>query len=407
MDTMSNRCGRNYTASVRISDKGVDGVARTVRVDVNPEVLLWAVENSGRKTQIARQIPMLDKWLSGEVKPTLRQLEDLAKKAYVPLGTLFLLEPPEEKLPIPSYRTFGDDFVDRPSRNLLDTVRMMVRRQSWLREYLIEDGALPKGYVGAFTFKDDYRVVADDIRETLNLPDNWAQEERNWENALVRLFGAAEDAGIMVVRNGVVENNTFRRLDPEEFRGFVLVDEYAPLVFINGTDYKAAQMFTLAHELAHIWLGTSAVFDLALLQPADHDVERACNAIAGEFLVPQARLLEEWRSVDSPEDAFHGMARQFKVSPLVVARRALDLQLVSKYVYDEFYREYISNIPDREASDGGDFYRNQNYRVGRLFLTHVVTALREDRLLYRDAYQLTGLRGETFSRYAAQQVEEV
>ncbi|NMB02520.1 MAG: hypothetical protein GX971_13550 [Firmicutes bacterium] len=110
-------------------------MARTVHVDVNPEVLLWAVENSGRKAQIAKQLPMLDKWLSGKVKPTLCQLEDLAKKAYVPLGTLFLLESPEEKLSVPSYRTFGDDFVDRPSRNLLDTVRVMVRRQSCLREY--------------------------------------------------------------------------------------------------------------------------------------------------------------------------------------------------------------------------------------------------------------------------------
>jgi Zn-dependent peptidase ImmA (M78 family) len=74
-------------------------------------------------------------------------------------------------------------------------------------------------------------------------------------------------------------NNNTRKLDPEEFRGFVLSDRYAPLIFVNGADFKSAQMFTLAHELAHLWLGRDGVFDLQDLQPGNSDVERFCTQL--------------------------------------------------------------------------------------------------------------------------------
>jgi Zn-dependent peptidase ImmA (M78 family) len=115
-----------------------------------------------------------------------------------------------------------------------------------------------------------------------------------------------------------------------EFRGFVLVDEYAPLVFINGADGKAAQMFTLAHELAHVWFGRSAAFDLRDLQPANERTELACNSVAAEFLVPKTELQRSWPTLQQDPEPFQAIARQFKVSALVGARRALDLQLISR-----------------------------------------------------------------------------
>ena len=123
-----------------------------------------------------------------------------------------------------------------------------------------------------------------------------------------------------------------------EFPGFVLVDEYAPLVFLNGADGKAAQMFTLAHELAHVWLGSSAVFDLRELQPAADEVEQACNRVAAEFLVPGDEMREVWSSVRYESERFQQIARRFKVSELVAARRALDLRLITRNEFLEFYR---------------------------------------------------------------------
>ena len=378
-------------------------MARAVRVDVSRDVLEWAVDKSQKRVHLEATLPMLKKWLAGEVKPTLNQLEDLARKTHVPLGVLFLPYPPVEELPIPNYRTFGDESMDEPSRNLIDTVKMMVGRQTWLREYLIEEGFAPKSFVGSARITDAVTDVAANIRKTLGLPMDWAENVGTWEDALNKIFRSAENAGIIVARNGVVGNNTRRTLDKTEFRGFVLVDEYAPLIFINGTDYKAAQMFTFAHELAHLWFGHSGVFDLAFLQPADHDIERACNKIAAEVLVPAELLVDQMpQQLQSLEHAtvMQDLARRFKVSPLVIAKRAFDMEFISQHEYSAYYDSYLDGVRKREGRErnqaGGDFYRNQNYRVGRLFFRHVANAVKENKLLYREAYRLTGLRGDTF-----------
>jgi Zn-dependent peptidase ImmA (M78 family) len=212
-----------------------------------------------------------------------------------------------------------------------------------------------------------------------------------------------EDAGILVFVNGVVENNTHRKLDPAEFRGFVLVDKYVPLVFVNGADAKAAQMFTLAHELAHVFFGSSAAFDLREMQPADDPVEQACNHIAAEFLVPEQKLRQIWPSVKTDPEPFNAIAKNFKVSVLVAARRALDLQLIGKDAFFDFYHAYRKEDKERRQAasqpKGGDFYRTQNSRVGRPFASAVASAVIEGKLLYSEAYRLTGLYGNTFDNY--------
>ncbi|MBI4266631.1 MAG: ImmA/IrrE family metallo-endopeptidase [Acidobacteria bacterium] len=133
-----------------------------------------------------------------------------------------------------------------------------------------------------------------------------------WTAALQTLRDALDAAGVIVVTNGIVGNNTHRKLDPQEFRGFVLVDEYAPLVFVNGADAKAAQMFTLAHECAHLWYGQSAACDLREPQPANDRVEIACNVVAAEFLVAEVELRAQWdraragQAVRLPSAVFQG-----------------------------------------------------------------------------------------------------
>jgi Zn-dependent peptidase ImmA (M78 family) len=241
------------------------------------------------------------------------------------------------------------------------------------------------------------------MRDTLGLADGWAAQHGTWEDALKALCEAMEGAGMLVVVNGVVGNNTRRKLDVEEFRGFVLVDEYAPLVFVNGADFKSPQMFTLGHELAHVFFGSSAAFDLHQMQPADHPTEQVCNRVAAEFLVPERQLREYWPSARDDPEPFQLVARRFKVSQVVAARRASDLELISKQAFLKFYSEYL-NKEHRAAntrSGGGDFYLNQNLRVGRRFASAVIRATREGKLLYTEAYGLTGLYGRAFDRYAS------
>jgi Zn-dependent peptidase ImmA (M78 family) len=305
------------------------------------------------------------------------------------------------RLPIPYFRTFANQKPQSTSPNLIDTIQLMQRRQEWMREFLIEEGQEPLPL--AWSAQPDAlpTSVAEHIRQILRLDEGWAAQQRTWEGALRVLRQAMEDAGILVMVNGIVGNNTHRKLDPGEFRGFVLVDKYAPLVFVNGADAKAAQMFTLAHELAHVVFGSSAAFDLRDMQPADDPVEQKCNLVAAEFLVPENQLRQVWPSVKNDPEPFQTIARQFKISGLVAARRALDLHLIRREEFFSFYHQYLNDQRRKtsRSAGGGDFYATQNLRVGKRFASAVSRAVKEGKLLYSEAYRLTGLYGKAFDSY--------
>jgi Zn-dependent peptidase ImmA (M78 family) len=372
------------------------------RVEVQPELIRWARERARLPldTLVAR-FHKLEGWESGDIKPTLRQLEDYARVTMAPLGYFFLPEPPDEPLPIPDFRTISDVPLRQPSPNLLDTVYAMQRRQAWLREDRIEQGTEPLAFVGAMTPEATPSVVATSIRRVLGVGQDWAREHRTWTDALRALRSHIEEARIIVVSNGVVGNNVYRRLDPQEFRGFVLADSYAPLIFLNSADGKAAQMFTLAHELAHLWVGQDAVFNLRDMEPADADVERFCNRVAAEFLIPEREMRAAWPEALASAEPYQVIARRFKVSELVAARRALDLTLIQRADFSDFYNRYLESERHAAAGaeGGGNFYATQGVRVGRVFAEAVHRAVREGRLLYREAFELTGLYGATFDKY--------
>ena len=376
------------------------------RVEVNKKLISWARERSGlTESDLTKRFPKFELWQSGDALPTLKQLEAYAKKTLTPFGYFFLPEPPEEKLPIPDFRTVRDRGVRRPSPNLLETIYAMQRRQDWMHEYLVEEGAEPLPFVKSVTLDSSQRDAARRIRETIGMTESWAREHATWTTALLALRRATEAIGVIVVINSVVGNNNKRKLDPDEFRGFVLCDSLAPLIFINGADFKSAQMFTLAHELAHVWLGRDGVFDLPDLQPFDNAVERFCNGVAAELLIPALELQTFWPRARRAAQPFQAIAAEFKVSPVVAARRALDLNLISRSTFFAFLEEQREDEERRQAikkakKGSGDFYLTQEVKIGRRFGEAVIRAARAGRLLYRDAYQLTGLYGQTFDRFA-------
>lgn len=374
------------------------------RIRVNRDILLWALERAEISEQtIESKFPKFAAWLEGAVQPTLKQLENFAKATHVPFGYFFLPAPPEERLPIPHYRTIAQRAPRKPSPELLETVQTMQVRQEYMRELLQDEGSEHLPFVGAATVNHDPKTVAQQIRATLALGREWAAEKPTWQEALRTLESAVEQAGILVVANGVVGNNTHRPLRVEEFRGFALVDNLAPLVFINAKDAKAAQMFTLAHEVAHVWFGHSAAFDLRRLEPAENEIEQACNRVAAELLVPEDELRALWPQVRGAAEPFQAIARHFKVSTLVAARRAKDLGLITPDEYFQYYDAYINDERrkrEEEEEGGGNFYATQARRIGRRFAVAVVRATTEGKLLYNEAFKLTGLRGRTFDEFA-------
>ena len=376
------------------------------RVPVRPELFRWARERSGLSQEILlKKFNRLPQWEAGDSSPTLRQLEEFANTVHVPIGYLFLSEPPAAENPIADFRTAAGQPVDRPSPNLLDTVYSCLNRQTWYRDFSVSLGKQELGFVGSASMNDSPQIVAAEMRDLLDFSPEKRQQSRTGDEGFRELILKAEAVGVLVMVSGIVGSNTHRHLDVSEFRGFALSDPFAPLVFINGRDSKAAKMFTLAHELAHIWLGKSALSNPKIRQePKLRREEVWCNSVAAEFLVPLESLQLELTPGESLEDQIARLAKKFKVSHLVILRRLLDAEQISQKEFDakwalEQNRSQNLNHPAR--SRGGDFNRTTISRVGRRFATALIESTLEGQTLYGDAFRMLGIsRTATFNKLA-------
>lgn len=363
-----------------------------VRVDVKPEMLRWAWERAGYDLDgLAGRIPQLSSWYQGDKRPTLKQVEAFAKATHAPVGYLFLSEPPVERVPIPDLRTMGGGRIDRPSPDLLDTLYLCQQRQEWYRDYARTIGETPLSFVHSATPATDVETAAADLRRALGFDLDERRRAATWADALRSFIEQADSLGVLVMISGIVGNNTHRRLDPEEFRGFALSDDLAPLVFINGADTKAAQMFTLAHELAHLWLGESALSDASPVCSPPHAVEAWCNRVAAELLVPLAALRECYRPGGELRQEVERLARIFKVSTLVVLRRIHDMGGLSRGEFVKVYDQELSRLRAIPRGTGGDFYLTQSARVGKRFARALVASTLEGQTPHRDAFRLLGI----------------
>jgi Zn-dependent peptidase ImmA (M78 family) len=373
-----------------------------VRVDVRPALLTWAAERSGRDLADLRdRFPKLPEWLEGDVRPTVRQLEGYARATDTPFGYMLLAEPPEEPVPVPDFRTMPSGRSRRPSPNLLDTIYLCEQRQDWYRGYLRASGATPLAFVGSLDTGTTVGEAARRIEGELDFGVEARRRSSSWTDALREFSERVEDSGILVMVSGVVAGNTHRKLDPEEFRGFALVDDLAPVIFVNGADSKAAQIFTLAHELAHVWLGQTALSDARLDTRGSDVTERWCNAVAGEFLIPEATLRAEFDADASIGEEASRLARHFKVSTLVVLRRIFDAGHLDWDDYRTAYRAELDRIGEVATAGGGNFYNTQPVRTSKRFARAILSDTLEGRTLHRDAFRLLGVRRyETFRELA-------
>lgn len=367
-------------------------VMNMMPVNIKSSLLSWARERAGKDLySLERSFPKLADWESGRVKPTLKQIERFAKATYTPVGYLFLEEPPEEKIPIPDFRTVQNEFTVRPSSNLLDTLYVCQQRQEWYHDYARSMGEEPLSFVGAASIKDDVVIIAARMRQFIGFDINERKRMPTWTDALRKFIDQVDSIGIMVMCSGVVMNNNHRHLNPEEFRGFAMADPLAPLVFLNGADTKAAQMFTLAHEIAHIWLGQSAVSDVQASWISDHRVERWCNKVAAEFLVPLDLIKHDFEKDADLQDELNRLTRRFKVSTLVILRRLYDAGGITLDEFQQIYRQELARLISIVAKGGGgNFYLTQAARVSKRFARALIANTLEGQTLHRDAFRMLG-----------------
>lgn len=372
------------------------------RVAINPELLIWARERAGKGIEdLEQRFPKMVLWESGEVMPTLKQVQAFANAVHVPVGYLFLQQPPVENLSIPDFRTVDGRALRRPSPDLIDMLHACQERQGWYKDYAAATRQPALRFVGSAGLQDSPVAVAASMAQALDFNVEARAACRTWEDALRQFVAQADSIGVLVMVSGVVLSNNTRRLDPEEFRGFALADDRAPLVFINGADSKSAQMFTLAHELAHLWLGASAISDASAAPAQGYRREEVwCNAVAAELLVPLAVLRADLVADEPVDQALARLTKRYKVSSLVMLRRLLDAGWLDRRAFDRAWaaeRARLQAIADR-GGGGGDFYRTTLARVSRRFARALVESTLEGQTLYRDAFRMLGVaKTETFN----------
>lgn len=374
---------------------------------LNTEVLEWSVARSGLSDeQIVKAFPKYHAWLDGSWKPTVKQLRDFANKTHVSVSELFANELPDYALQIADFRTVDDIPTQDPSPELFDTIDAMMGRQEWMREYFLHEGYSRVDFVGSYasaTLCEKTRgLIVDGLHKLLDLDDNWAASCKTVAEALKTLKDHVEIAGISVAINGVVNDNTHRVLKTDEFRGFVLADDIAPIIFINGRDTKSAQIFTLVHELCHLAFAQTGVSNAPDDEDSDIDMERFCNAVAADFLVPTDILASRVDNcMDDVYPALRDLTRICKVNFVVVARKARDTGFIDEDTFFRVYRRYKDGMTEvaKLGKGGGNYFNTKQYRLGSVFSEAVLTAVHSDYLSYRDAYDLTGMSAPSFKTY--------
>ncbi len=366
------------------------------RLNIHPGILRWVIQRAGFSEEKAIEVfPLLDGWLSQGKNPTLNQLKNFAAKFYVPFGYLFMSNSPMERIPFPMFRGEARQ-QDRFDLNVYDTVLNVQARQEWLEEYLEENEIDTCKFVGSISIYTPISEAVRSLRSILNLESRWAFSLSTPDVAVSFLGQRLEDAGVFLAYNGVVGNNTHRPLKVSECRGFALVNEKAPYIFVNSADSKSAQLFTLVHEATHLMLGVSAGH-AGSEGFHQETTEKYCDMVAAEFLVPVSVLREIWNNDTK------SASRRFKTSELVVARRAHDAGLMTDTDYRDFWAKY-SQRQISQKSSGGSFYLTSVKRIGRNFAIHVRNAVNNRQLSYTEAYRLTGLYGRTYDKFMANNI---
>ena len=372
-----------------------------VVVDVAPVIIDWVMKSTSNANIDAEVINKLSEWKNGEKKPTFNQVNSISRATRIPLGYFFLTTPPVENLAILQYRTIDSLYAGNPSRDLIDTIHDMERVQEWMREHLIDSGHDKLEFVGSCKHQKAAEKVVYMIRETLNIESDWYKGIRGKTEAFKFFRSKLESLGILVMMSGIVGNNTRRSLNIDEFRAFTLSDDFAPLIFINANDSHGAKLFSLLHEATHIWLGVNSLYnDRYGNASGDNDVEILCNTVAAELLVPSDYFKAVWAKQNNQNlnNRVQNLANHFNCGTVVIARKALDNQYISREEYKEIVEEAIQHFHNsRKNGSGGNYYATAASRIDNRFIIALDGSIKEGKTQFTEAYRLTNTNRKTFS----------
>lgn len=375
-----------------------------VDVTVSKDILDWVISRIRMEDISTTVAQRLLQWYNGEKTPTFSQVEEASRATGIPLGYFFLTIPPKEELPLLDYRTVDSLELQKPSRNLVDTIHNMEQIQEWAKEELVRSGASVLPFVGSLKNSNQTSQFVSKVRALLGLSIDWFTSSKTPDDSFRHIRSRISDAGVIVMMNGIVGNNTHRPLAIDEFRAFALVDNYAPLVFINSNDSISGRLFSLLHELVHILIGKNSFYnDRYSAHGQVNPAETICNAVAAEILVPDTLFVSKWNETITQNDAeaaITSLARFFKCGTTVIARKALDHGFITKQLYAKVAQLAVQMYDElrkkAKESSGGDFYKTAVSRIDQRFFRMLVGSVAEGRTLHSEAFRLTNTTRSTF-----------
>lgn len=376
-----------------------------MNVQVQPALLKWARERASMSTAELAQFvgtknapAPLEEWESapGPVTISSKTLEKLAVKTRAPYGMLFLSSPPDEHLPIRDFRRTSKEGRSRPSLELIETIDDYQIRQSWYSEVLQEEGADPIEFIGSASLADNPDSLAQNISNSLRIGTEERRRLSANDDVALWLIKRLDESGVTVVRKGYSGSATKQTLKKEEFKGFALADRFAPFIFVNGTDWPASQVFTIVHECVHLWLGESAIPAGDWFDGADLPVERFCNRVAAQVLMPASEVDQLWVPSLSVKKNLEVLSQHFRVSSLALLYRAVRRNLISDAQFQSALQSSNSEFrlasQAKSESSGGSFYNNVGVHLGKRFVQEVLTRTLGGKTLYTEAFSLLGTR---------------
>ncbi|PAT14674.1 hypothetical protein CKJ84_07965 [Corynebacterium sp. NML 120412] len=360
----------------------------TLRIEINKDVLDWALQRTGlNEEKLLDEFPKLNDWRKGDVAPTFKQAKSLAEKAHIPFGRLLLDEPTGEKTDVPDFRTVGNQRLDGMSPDLQEVIHSAEGRLAWYAEYAAEVGIPGPQILRLVQEELTPSAAAHRTRLALGIDADSPISGRDKVGALVTQM---EDAGMLVSRNSVVGNSTSRPLDVDEFRGFTLINGTYCLVFINTRDAKTAQLFSLAHELAHVALGKAGISN----HSEHHKVERWCNSFASAFLAPEASVTPRYVKGKPLLENIALLAAEFGMSREAVLWRLREIGLIDAEAASKVLALVRANTeakaPKVSSTGGPAFHVLVRSRVGGRFYETVTLAAQSGEVGERDAARYLG-----------------
>jgi len=380
---------------------------------ITPNVLKWARESARMSLETAAakinvSPDKLNECEEGQTQPTIRQAETLAHAYKRPFALFFLPEIPRDFLPLQDFR--------RQSAKELGTgsvfiIREIQQKQAWISEINEDNKEEPLAFVGKFTIKNDPQTVARDILSTFEInPANYSSDKpiKEW-------IDKAEAKGIFISRTSFI--NSRLKLDSEEIQGFAIADKYAPFIFVNSEDWDAPQLFTLVHELAHIWIAESGIS--SDIEPELHDkdkldpVELFCNEVAANALMPRAIIGSLGSSIFESASNVFKSAKKLGVSSFALLVRALNMNMITLPVYnslkkqaDADFKAYLlkedeKKSKQKEKSGGPNPYLLRLNKNSRLFTQIVLDAFRGGRIAPTQASSLLNTQVNNFPKLEA------